>query len=291
MSCETTRALTNGRSLSQVLVPTPKDKMEQFSIAQALSDVGTLIGSLDRVIEKKKGIKQGAMQELLTGKKRLTGQTREFKLTDIGSIPEDWKVENVLYNSTMKARIGWHGLTTAEYLDNGNYYLVTGTDFNRGRIDWANCVFIDSKRYNQDRNIQLKTNDILITKDGTIGKVAYVDILPLPATLNSGVFVIRPKNRAYVPLFLYYILSSNYFTVFLNKLVAGSTINHLYQKDFSSFNFVVPEYSEQERIAKCLFDMDTEIHALERKRDKCKLLKVGLMQQLLTGRIRLKCQS
>ena len=277
--------------IRNIEVPLPT-KEEQSAITQVLSDTDALIESLDRLIEKKKNIKQGAMQELLSGKKRLSGwEFNKFQSTDVGIIPADWKVENILENSTLKARIGWQGLTTAEYLDSGNFQLVTGTDFKKGKIAWETCVFVDYKRYAQDRNIQLKIGDILVTKDGTIGKVAYVNALHLPATLNSGVFVIRPKERAYFPLFLYYILTSAYFTRFLNKLAAGSTINHLYQKDFSSFNFIVPAYAEQEEIAKAFFAMDLEIEALEQKRDKYKQLKVGLMQQLLTGRIRLKCKN
>ena len=129
-----------------------------------------------------------------------------YKKTVVGIIPEDWEVQNIQNNSTLKARIGWQGLTTAEYLKNGIFYLVTGTDFNNGKIDWENCVYVDEKRYDQDKNIQLKKGDVLVTKDGTIGKIAYIDFLPLPATLNSGVFVIRPLGKNYLPLFLFYIL-------------------------------------------------------------------------------------
>ena len=75
----------------------------------------------------------------------------------------------------------------------GKYYLVTGTDFTKGRVNWGSCWFVDASRYVQDKNIQLKERDILLTKDGTIGKVGFIDSLPGPATLNSGVFVIRPK--------------------------------------------------------------------------------------------------
>jgi type I restriction enzyme, S subunit len=276
--------------IAEMIIPMPP-KEEQIAIGKAILDISKFIDTLDRLIVKKKRIKQGAMQELLTGKKRLPDwQNIGFRSTEIGEIPKDWKVENILDNSTLKARIGWQGLTTAEYLDNGSYYLVTGTDFKKGKVAWDNCVFVDRKRYAQDTYIQLRLGDVLVTKDGTIGKIAYIDMLPCPATLNSGVFVIRPKGRAYYPLFLYYVLTSSYFTRFLNKLAAGSTINHLYQKDFASFNFIVPEYSEQEKIAAALFEIDQEVGALERKRDKCKLLKSGLMQQLLTGRIRLKCQ-
>ena len=194
---------------------------------------------------------------------------------------------NLAESSVLKARIGWQGLTTGEYLDNGDYILVTGTDFVGGRINWASCHFVDRFRYMQDRNIQLAEGDILVTKDGTIGKVALVDSLPRPATLNSGIFVMRPKAHAYEPLFLYYVLSCRIFENFLAQLQAGSTISHLYQKDFVGFSFPTPSIREQEAIAAILSDMDAEIAALEARREKTRLLKQGMMQELLTGRIRL----
>lgn len=129
---------------------------------------------------------------------------------------------------------------------------------------------------------------MLITKDGTIGKIGYVDYLPGPATLNSGIFVIRPIGEAYYPLFLYYVLSSEVFDEFLRKLQAGSTtISHLYQKDFVNFEFDAPDIEEQQAIAGTLSDMDAEITALEARRNKTQAIKQGMMQELLTGRIRL----
>ncbi len=189
----------------------------------------------------------------------------------------------------MKARIGWQGLTTEEYLCTGDYFLITGTDFSDGKIKWENCFYVDEKRYSQDKNIQLRNGDVLITKDGTIGKVAYIDYLPGPATLNSGIFLIRPKSDAYLTLYLYFVLQSSYFSDFLRKLQAGSTIAHLYQKDFIGFQFPVPKnLEEQKAIAQVLSDMDAEIEALEKKRDKYKAIKQGMMQELLTGKTRLK---
>ena len=205
-----------------------------------------------------------------------------FKQTDIGVIPVDWDVPNITENSTLKARIGWQGLTTAEYLTSGDYFLVTGTDISKGRVNWDSCFYVDLFRYNQDRNIQLRNDDILITKDGTIGKVAYVDNLRLPATLNSGVFVIRPKNNDYYPQFLFYIFNSRYFHLFLDKLVAGSTINHLYQKDFVTFKFPLPKPKEQEAIATVLSDIDLLIDELTKLIEKKRAIKEGAMQQLLS---------
>ena len=251
---------------------------EQTAIAEALSDIDSLIFSMQKLIEKKKAIKQGALQELLTGKKRLSG------------FNEEWEELNFAESAKLKARIGWQGLTTSEYLQSGYAYLITGTDFHNGRIKWETCHFVDEKRYKQDLNIQIKKHDILLTKDGTIGKVAYISNVQKPTTLNSGVFVIRPaKEDSFDPNFVYHILNSFLFDNFLAKLSAGSTINHLYQKDFVDFTFKAPsELVEQQAIAQVLSDMDSEIDQLEKKLAKYQQIKQGMMKELLTGRIRLK---
>jgi type I restriction enzyme S subunit len=232
--------------------------------------------SLEQLLAKKRLLKQGAMQELLTGKKRLPG------------FSGDWVTKRLGESAYLKARIGWQGLTTAEYLDSGDYYLVTGTEFDSGLIAWNRCHFVSQSRYEQDKHIQLRERDVLVTKDGTIGKVAIVSDLPQPATLNSGVFVIRPIDESFDPGFFYSLLASTVFTQFLAQLSAGSTINHLYQKDFVSFEFFSPPtIDEQTAIAAFLSDMDIEIAALETKLTKARQLKQGMMQELLTGRIRL----
>lgn len=263
---------------------------EQASIATALSDVDSLISALTKKIEKKKAIKQGLMQQLLTGKKRLPGyeKNREPVQTEWGAIPKDWKTLSIGKCCSIKARIGWQGLKKSEYLSSGEYVLVTGTDFLNGRIDWKSCVYVSKKRYEQDANIQIVKHDILITKDGTIGKVAFLDDVPCLGTLNSGIFVVRSHSEELDQCYLSKIFESFIFDAFLESLVAGSTINHLYQKDFVHFNFPVPPtMSEQTAIANILSDCDSEIAALEEKRDKYKEIKQGMMQQLLTGKIRL----
>lgn len=203
-----------------------------------------------------------------------------YKKTEVGVIPDGWSVGNMFNHSTLKARIGWQGLTTTEYLDSGDYCLVTGTDFFDGKIKWETCHYVIAERYIQDKNIQLSKGDVLVTKDGTIGKVAFVDNITLPATLNSGVFVIRPKHNSYYPQFLYYVLKSFYFDDFLNQLVAGSTILHLYQKDFVNFKFPLPSLSEQIAIATVLSDTDALISSLEKLIAKKHNIKLGAMQEL-----------
>lgn len=260
----------------QKLISLPPTVAEQEAIATALSDTDALIESLEQLIAKKRQTKQGAMQELLTRKRRLPGYS------------EEWGTKLLGNTAVLKARIGWQGLTTNEYLDSGDYYLVTGTEFKDGYIDWGNCHYVTESRYKQDKNIQVKEHDVLVTKDGTIGKVALINHLHKSATLNSGVFVIRPIEDAFHPEFFYYLLCSNIFTEFLAQLSAGSTINHLYQKDFVNFIYKTPvTIEEQAAIANILSDMDSEITTLEQKLAKTRQIKQGMMQELLTGRIRL----
>lgn len=200
---------------------------------------------------------------------------------------KDWQEINIGNDTTLKARIGWQGLTTGEYKDSGEYYLVTGTDFENGFVNWDTCHFVDKWRFDQDKNIQLKVNDVLITKDGTIGKAGFIDTIKLPTTLNSGVFVIRTNSNKLDQKYLYYIFTSEIFVEFLNRLTAGSTINHLYQKDFVHFTFKAPKLEEQKAIAKALSDTDELITTLEKLISKKEAIKQGTMQQLLTGKKRL----
>jgi type I restriction enzyme S subunit len=217
---------------------------------------------------------------------------KEFKTVKIGireyRIPASWNVNNLESTSTVKGRIGWQGLTTKEYLDKGNYFLVTGTDFERGRILWEKCVYVEEERYSQDPNIQLNTGDILITKDGSIGKIAYVDYLPKKATLNSGIFVVRPKNNGYDTRYMYWVMNSHYFNSFMNVLKAGSTISHLYQRDFIRFEFPLPLIKEQQKIASILSTIDQKLELERNRKAKLESIKKGLMNDLLTGRKRVK---
>ena len=266
----------NIQQLKQFSFPSPTDLQEQKRIADALSGIDDMIGALDEAIAKKRQIKEGLKQQLLTGQTRLPGF--------IGA----WLPKNLGKSALIKARIGWQGLTTKEYLDSGAYYLITGTDFKDGRIDWKNCHFVTQDRFDQDPYIKIQRHDVLVSKDGTIGKVAYLDDIPGPGTLNSGVFVIRSKDKSISQRYLAKVFVSKYFDDFIDSIVAGSTIVHLYQKDIVKFDFMVPPtIEEQEQICDFLEGVDNEIIDLESKRDKYASIKQGMMQDLLTGKTRL----
>ena len=158
----------SGKKVREMPVPTPP-LSEQEAIADALSDADALIESLEQLIAKKVKIKQGAMQELLRPKR-----TDQVKL-----------LREV---SSLKGRIGWQGLKQTEFTANEDEpFLITGMNFKDGAITWNEVYHISEARYEMAKDIQLSTGDVLMTKDGTIGKVLYVDTIPYPAKPFSTV--------------------------------------------------------------------------------------------------------
>jgi len=261
------------------------NKKTQDRIANILSTVDSAITQTNNAIEKTERIKRGMMDKLLT---KGIGH-KQFKKTELGEIPEDWDVVNLASVALVKGRIGWQGLTVKEYLQEGDYILITGTDFYNGKINWKSCCFVDKNRFMQDEYIQVKSKDILITKDGTIGKVAFVDNLPKPATLNSGIFVIRLQEHKISPEFVFIMMNSKFFDNFMQLLKSGSTIPHLYQRDFVNFKFPFPQSrGEQGQIIKILSTIDSKLNQLKQRKVKYEKIKKGLMDDLLSGKKRVK---
>lgn len=183
--------------------------------------------------------------------------------------------------ATMNARIGWQNLRTSEFLDNGDYLLITGTDFDNGRIKYSTCHYVEKKRFDQDTKIQLSTGSILITKDGTLGKVALVEELPKPATLNAGVFNVRVKDDAFLSYkYLYHYLKAPFLMKYVTANATGGTIKHLNQSILVDFPIPITEKPEQDRIAKLLDSLESIITLHQRKLEKLKLTKKALLQKL-----------
>lgn len=265
----------SGQTIYAIETPYIEDKNEQGVVARNLHIFDAYINDLTELIEKKKGIRDGALEDLISRKTRLSG------------FDGGWTKVSFSQVITPKARIGWQGLKKYEYLKMGYSYLIGGTDFHRGTVSLDNIWYVSKERYDMDANIQVSENDVLVTKDGTIGKVVIVPKLGKPATLNSGVFVFRTSDRL-LPTFLFRVLSSSVFKEFIDTLSAGSTIKHLYQKDLKNFEFEIPvDIAEQEAIASVLTAMDEEIEALETERDKMIQIREGAMDDLLTGCVRL----
>lgn len=185
----------------------------------------------------------------------------------VGPYPAQWEITRVKFESYVKARVGWHGLKSDDFTDEGPY-LVTGSDFKGPVIDWEKCYHCDLERYEQDPYIQLEEGDLLITKDGTIGKVALVKGLNGKATLNSGVFVVRPLADNYISQFYFWLLQSTVFFGFVDFNKTGSTISHLYQDTFVNFSYAMPSLAEQKKIYNFLSHETAKIDTLIEKQQR-----------------------
>ena len=231
-----------------------------------------ILKTIDSIIEKYESLLEGKKQFIKLLFREMFEKLKTYE--KIGDI------------CTVKARIGWQGLTRKEYLEDGEYNLVTGIDFKGNKIDFDKCYYVTKQRYEQDKNIQLKVGDVLVTKDGTIGKVALIEELKKPATLNSGVFVVRDKKNKLIPQYLKSALLTSNFENFINSLKTGSTIAHLNQEAFLKYKIPVPSIEEQKNFEMVSNQIDTQKIQLERLIANYKTLKKGLMQRLLTGKVK-----
>ena len=177
-----------------------------------------------------------------------------------------WEQRKLSELTSMHARIGWQNLRTSEFLDSGDYMLITGTDFNDGAINFSTCHYVERERYEQDRNIQIHNGSILITKDGTLGKVAYVQGLSMPATLNAGVFNVQIKDANNVDeRYLFQYLKAPFLMDYVDKKATGGTIKHLNQSILVDFPVILPQRSEQILIGAFFQQLDNLITLHQRK--------------------------
>jgi type I restriction enzyme S subunit len=165
---------------------------------------------------------------------------------------------------TTHARIGWQKLTQAEYLDDGDYYLVTGWDIMPDHtVAFEQCKYVTKERYDQDPKLILRKGDVLLTKDGTLGKVAIIDEIDKPATLNGHIFVIRPKDERIISEFLIGLLVSDDFVNQLDLNKTGSTIKGITQKALLEFKIPVAPVEVQEKYVKFMHQSDKSKFALQ----------------------------
>ena len=181
----------------------------------------------------------------------------------------------------MHARIGWQNLRTSEFLDSGDYMLITGTDFIDGAVNFDTCHYVERERYEQDKHIQIRNGSILITKDGTLGKVAYIQGLTMPATLNAGVFNVEIKDENEVDnRYLFQYLKAPFLMDYVDKKATGGTIKHLNQNILVDFPVVLPHKAEQEKIGEYFLAIDHLITLHQRKYDKLTNVKKSMLEKM-----------
>ena len=248
---------------------------ENKKIAQFLSFIDKTITLHQRKLDKLQATKKALLQEMFPEEGQDKPKRRFKGFTDA------WEQCKLSELATMNARIGWQNLRTSEFLDSGDYLLITGTDFDNGRIKYSTCHYVEKKRFDQDTKIQLSTGSILITKDGTLGKVALVEELPKPATLNAGVFNVRVKDDTLLSYkYLYHYLKAPFLMKYVTVNATGGTIKHLNQSILVDFPIPIAEKHEQDKIAKLLDSIESIITLHQRKLDKLKNLKQAYLNEM-----------
>ncbi len=260
-------------SIRSTPIPIPPTKPEQTAIATVLSDTDALIEHLERLIAKKIAIKQGAMQQLLTGKKRLpgfSGEWKEKKLRDIADF--------------LKGR----GLSKSKLLYNGSYSCIL---YGELYTTYSRIIKEVKNKTNSREGLLSINGDILMPGSTTTVGIDLATASALQQNnvlLGGDLIVIRKKEpNNYNSEFL-----ANYLTHIskykIAEIAQGITIIHLHGSRLQEIFVKIPsDINEQVAIASVLSDMDAEIESLEQKRDKYIMLKQGMMHQLLTGRIRI----
>ena len=278
-STYTTRALTNGAILSSLYVAFPKSIVEQQAIADALTKVDNLITSLTKVIEKKKLIKKGAMQKLLSGEMRLDGFDVEWERKQIGKI-------GITYSGITGKNKSDFGHGTAKYITFLNV-------LNNPIINTKELELVDISS-NENQNKALKGDLFFNVSSETPEEVGICSVLLDDISnlyVNSFCFGFRITDKEVSGIYLSYLFRTSLGRDKMSSIAQGATRYNLSKDYFNEIELTIPPTkAEQTAIANILTTMDNEIEALEKERDKYKCIKQGMMQQLLTGKIRLTCQ-
>ena len=290
-------------------IPLPPTIEEQQRIANALSDVDTLIANLEKLIAKKKNIKQGAMQQLLTGKKRLPGfapdertgsrptderrkechsersakreESSGYKMTELGLIPSDWEVKN-LGSITQNCS---YGVSAEAVSFNGRTKYIRITDIDDDSHRFIPSPLTSPSFYENKHVVQ--ENDLLIARTGaSVGKTYLYD--SKDGKLIFAGFLIKMNVCEANSKFVFYSTLTKYYQDWIVSESARTGQPGVNLQQMKKLQIALPPtIEEQTAIANVLSDMDTEISALETKLAKYRTLKTGMMQQLLTGKIRL----
>jgi type I restriction enzyme S subunit len=272
--------------LHAVHIPWPPDPVEQLAIAEALSDMDALLGGLDRLIAKKRDLKQATMQQLLTppraghaGQTRLPGFKGEWEVKRLGAIGKC--LRGVSYQGD--SDLSNHDTTRTKRLlrSNNVQNAVIVTD----DVQFVNAARVTSLQV-------LEKDDVLICmangSKALVGKSGLFRVIDgYEYTFGAFMGCFRTNPNETNPSFVFYLFQTGRYRDYINNLLAGSSINNLRPSSIESLEFPIPPLPEQTAIAGVLSDMDTELAALEQRREKTRALKQGMMQELLTGRIRL----
>ncbi len=282
VASESARTGQPGLNLQQMKlysIPIPPTIKEQQRIANALSDVDTLINNLEKLIAKKKNIKQGAMQQLLTGKKRLPGfaKSTNYKQSELGPIPEDWEVKSLGEISVINP--------ASSNIIPDEFFYVDLESVSSGKLGKKQKI----RRRNAPSRAQrqFEKNDILYqTVRPYQRNNLFVNFDSKNYIASTGYAIIRSNNNV-DSHYIYQIIHLNNFVNIILDNCTGTSYPAINPKFLKTIPVIIPKKEEQAAIANVLSSMDKEIENLNTKLEKYRNLKTAMMQQLLTGKIRL----
>jgi len=272
----TSIAHLGGSRFERLALAWPDAEREQRAIAEALSDVDGLLGALDALLAKKRAIKQAAMQQLLTGKTRLPGFGGEWEKKQLGELGATYGG----LTGKSKADFGTGKARYVTFMNVITNSVIDDTMFEAVRVS------VSESQNRVERGDLLFNGSSETPEEVALCSLVSRDVPEL--YLNSFCFGFRPRDDARVNgLFLTFYIRSGEGREIMKALAQGSTRFNLSKKALLAAELRLPRLPEQEAIAECLAEMDSEIVALERRHDKTRAIKQGMMQQLLTGRVRL----
>lgn len=255
----------SGEKLRMMVLPSPP-LPEQRAITAALSDVDALISGLNRLIAKKCDLKKAVMQQLLTGKQRLPGfcQKPGYKKTEVGIMPEDWGIDFIrnLASITTGAK------NTQDKLEDGEFPF-----------------FVRSSSVERINSYSFDGEAVLTAGDG-VGTGKIFHYINGKFDFHQRVYKISNFNEALDGFFFYLYFSTHFYNRIMS-MTAKSSVDSVRMEMIADMTVPIPSLPEQRAIATVLADMEAEIAALERQWDKTRAQKQGMIQELLTGRIRL----
>ena len=275
--------------------PVPNNILEQVAISNVLSDTDALIVGLELLVAKKQAIKSATMQQLLTGRTRLPafalrpdGTPKGYKPSELGNIPEDWEVDTIGGCASLITK-GTTPMTIGRpFVEHGISFVKVESIDENGTFDKSKFAFIDNETNELLSRSKIKENDLLFSIAGALGRAAIASADILPANTNQALAIIRLKCEAEVDLtFLFYLTKLSYLKKKIEAISSQGAQPNLSLGDLARFPILLPSKKEQTAIATILSDMDNELQALTQKLDQARALKQGMMQQLLTGKIRL----
>lgn len=276
---------------TKILIPPLPEQQQIVSFLDTKTTlIDTLIEKTQRKIELLKEQRTSLINHIVTKGINPNVEMKDSGVEWIGEIPEHWcfiPLKNICY---MKGRIGWKGLKQEEFLDDGKYLLITGQDIKNDIIDWSKCYHISKERYDESPEIMLKKQDLLFTKDGTIGKTLLIESLPKPTSLNSHLLVIRPLSDKYISKFLQYNFKTTQFLVYVEHQKTGTTFYGVSQDTMMNYKGVFPPLSEQQQIVEYLDKktnlIDTTISREQKRIELLKEYRQSLISNVITGKIK-----